>query len=231
MISRDDKRRLTVPNGTASLVSRSEEIPMAEPAYTLILPDRGDAHAWPAQGEWTYEDYRHLPDDGRRYEVIRGSLYVTPAPSVLHQLAVSELFWQISRFVRRRKLGMVLTAPFDVLLPGGIATPVQPDLLFFRKGNEPRLDAPNFQGVPDLVVEVLSPGTFRLDTRIKLAAYRDAGVPEVWFADPRTKTLTVHGPSEDGKSCVELSRGGPGQPVASRVLPGLRIEVGEIFPR
>ncbi|HEX7185684.1 MAG TPA: Uma2 family endonuclease [Thermoanaerobaculia bacterium] len=204
---------------------------MAEPAYPLILPDRDDAHAWPAQGEWTYEDYRHLPDDGRRYEVIRGFLYVSPAPSVVHQLTVSELFWQLSRFVRRRKLGMVLTAPLDVLLPGGIAAPVQPDLMFFRKGNEPRAGAPNFQGVPDLVVEVLSPGTRQVDTRIKLAAYRDAGVPEVWFADPRTKTLLAHGLSEDGKSYVELSRGGEGESVGSRALPGLRIKVSEIFPR
>jgi Uma2 family endonuclease len=204
---------------------------MAEPAHPLVLPERDDARAWPAPGEWTYEDYRLLPDDGRRYEVIRGFLYVSPSPSVLHQRAVSRLFRHLDRFVGDYGMGEVLVAPVDVLLPRGIATPVQPDLVFFRPGNEPAADALNFQGVPDLVVEVLSPRTRRVDLGVKLAAYRDAGVPEVWFADPPPRTILVYGLSEDGKDYVELSRGGVGDTVISRVLPGLRLEVSKIFPR
>ncbi|HEX9940852.1 MAG TPA: Uma2 family endonuclease [Thermoanaerobaculia bacterium] len=87
----------------------------------------------------------------------------------------------------------------------------------------------NFQGVPDLVVEVLSPRTRRLDLGVKLAAYRDAGVPEVWFADPQPRTISVHGLSGDGKSYVELSRGAVGESVVSRLLPGLRLAVSKIL--
>lgn len=204
---------------------------MAEPATLLILPRREDDRAWPAPGRWTYEDYCLLPDDGRRYEVIRGTLYVTPAPSVDHQRAITRLFRQLDRFVLENRLGEVLMAPLDVLLPKAIASPVQPDMVFFRNGNEPRAGAANFQGVPDLVIEVLSPGTRRLDTTVKLAAFRDAGVPEVWFADPRTRTLAVYGLAEDRRTYAELSRGGAGELIASRLLPGLRIAVDDVFPR
>jgi Uma2 family endonuclease len=204
---------------------------MSEPARPLTLPEREGARSWPAQGRWTYDDYRQLPSDGQRYEVIRGHLYVSPAPSTDHQRCVVRLFRKLDRFASEHGLGEVFSAPYDILLPRGISAPIQPDLMFFRTGNEPRSGTPNFQGVPDLVVEVLSPGTRHLDIRIKLPAYRDAGVPEVWFADPQARTLTVYGLGQDGKSYVELSRGGPGDAVTSRVLPGLRIEISEIFPR
>ena len=128
-------------------------------------------------------------------------------------------------------LGEVLPAPLDILLPRGLATPVQPDLVFFRTGNQAPADALNFQGIPDLVVEVLSPSTRWLDINIKLPACRDAGVPEVWHADPQARTFVIYGLSEDRKSYVELAHGGKGDRVASRLLPGLEIEVSRIFPR
>lgn len=201
---------------------------MSEPAYPLALPEE---QPWPAQGEWTYEDYLRLPEDGQRYEVIRGVLYVTATPTRIHQYVVGELFSLLRRVVRRRRLGLVLFAPFDIRLPDRIADPVEPDLMFFRKGNEPRNEEDSyFQGVPDLVAEVLSPSTRRRDQRIKFAAYRDAGVPEYWIVDPKTRTMVVYVLSHDGRSYAELCRGGAGESVVSAVLPGLRIEVEELFP-
>lgn len=204
---------------------------MIEPASSFSLPESPGASAWPAQGDWTYESYRRLPDDGRRYEVIRGTLYVSPAPSVDHQRAVTRLFRLLDRLVLADQLGEVLMAPLDILLPGDIAAPVQPDLVFFKTGNEPKAGAKNFRGVPDLVIEVFSPGTRRFDERIKLAAYRDAGVPEVWFADPQASSLVVHGLSTDGTIYVELEREGMEGSVGSRILPGLRVAVSAVFPR
>ena len=201
---------------------------MAEPARPLPLPDREDARSWPKQGQWTYADYCLLPDDGQRYEVIRGHLYVSPAPSIVHQLTVKRVVRKVDSFVADHHLGEVLTAPLDILLPRGLGTPVQPDVIFFRRGNVPRVDALNFEGVPDLVIEVLSPSTRRLD-KIKLAAYRDAGVPEVWHPDPKARTVVIYGLSADRKSYEEVSRGGEGESVISRVLPGLRIEIDELF--
>lgn len=208
---------------------------MAEPARSQALPAAADGHTWPAQGSWTYEDYVRLPDDGKRYEVIRGVLYVSPVPVPLHQYVHAQLFFILGHFVLEKDLGIVLAAPMDVRLPRRIGDPVQPDLVFLRTGNQPRweVDA-NFSGSPDLVVEVLSPSTTRLDRRldrqIKHSAYREAGIPEYWIVDPRARTIEVFGLSEDGSRYVELGRGGEGDIIRSAVLPGLEIRVGEIFP-
>jgi Uma2 family endonuclease len=202
---------------------------MTEPAYPLdILETHG--RAWPVQGRWTYESYRRLPSDGRRYEVIRGHLYVTPAPAYNHQFAVWQLSRLVGNFVVENDLGVILLAPFDVRLPGGIASPVQPDLAFVRTANQPRPGDGSFKGVPDLVVEVLSPGTRRFDRTVKRAAYRDAGVPEVWFADPMPRRFQVLALSADGKEYVEQGVFGPGEVLTSAILPGLQLEVDRIFP-
>ena len=189
-----------------------------------------DGQGWPAQGEWTYEDYLRLPEDGKRYEVIRGNLYVAPSPTFPHQFAHTKLFLRIGNFIEELGLGLLLSAPFDVILPEGIATPVEPDMLFIRKDNLPERDAKNFEGVPDLIVEILSPSSRTYDRKIKLAAYRDAGVPELWLVDPRSREVVIHGFGEDGKRYVELDRGGVEDEVRSRVLPGFRVKVGELFP-
>jgi len=199
---------------------------MAEPLAFLEMDDR---QAWPPQGQWTYEDYLRLPEDGRRYEVIRGHLYVTAAPSFDHQFAVTQLGRRFGNFVSDHDLGVVLVAPFDIRLPREIASPVQPDLVFFKTGNEPRSGDKSFEGVPDLVVEVLSPGTQHLDKRVKLAAYRDAGVAETWLVDPQLRTLLVYGLTD--RIYVELDRSGVSGSVKSRLLAGLRVATDDIFPR
>jgi Uma2 family endonuclease len=189
-----------------------------------------DDRAWPAQGQWTYADYLRLPDDGRRYEVIRGHLYVTPAPNFDHQFVIWRFGQTFGRFVDEKGLGIVLSSPFDILLPQGLATPIEPDLAFFRTGNQPRTGDKNFQGVPDLVVEVESPGTRQRDRTIKLEAYREAGVPEYWRADPRARTVTVLALSEDRTEYVELGVFGTGDAIRSAILPGLSIPVDGLFP-
>ena len=199
---------------------------MTEPAYRLDLPE---TEAWPRQGDWTYDDYLRLPDDGNRYEVIRGILYVTPAPKLKHQFSVAEFSFRLGGFVRENGLGRVLWAPLDVKLPDGIASPVQPDVVFFGTGNEPIWELGYFEGVPDLILEVLSPRTRSRDRRIKLRAYQDAGVPEYWMADPDTRMVVVH-VLQNGRY-VEFCRGGMGDRVRSSLLPGFEVEVASLFPR
>jgi Uma2 family endonuclease len=203
---------------------------MAEPARSPALPAALDGHAWPAQGDWTYEDYLRLPDDGNRYEVIRGFLHVTPPPIYDHQYVVWQLDQTLGRFVHENKLGVVLISAFDIRLPAGISDPVEPDLIFFRSGNQPRAGDKLFEGVPDLVIEVLSPSTRRRDQTTKLDAYRDAGVPEYWLVDPKDRTVLIYTLGENCRRYDELCRGGEGATVRSAVLPGLEVRVGEIFP-
>jgi Uma2 family endonuclease len=199
---------------------------MTEPAYRLDLPE---TDAWPRQGDWTYEDYLRLPDDGNRYEVIRGVLYVTPAPKLKHQFSVTEFSLRLGWFARENGLGRILWAPLDVKLPAGIASPVQPDVVFFRTENEPIWELGYFEGVPDLILEVLSPRTRSRDRKVKLEAYQDAGVPEYWMADPSSLTVVVH-VLQNGRY-VEHCRGGVGDKVRSAILPGFELEVAGLFPR
>ncbi|HYO13524.1 MAG TPA: Uma2 family endonuclease [Thermoanaerobaculia bacterium] len=106
--------------------------------------------------------------------------------------------------------------------------PLQPDILFFHTSNEPPPGAPRFEGVPDLIVEVLSPGTRRRDEGIKLETYEEARDPESWLVDPRNRLVRVY--VLTGGRYTELGRFAEGEIVRSRVLPELRLRVGDLFP-
>jgi Uma2 family endonuclease len=204
---------------------------MAEPARSPALPAALEGHAWPAQGDWAYEDYLRLPEDGNRYEVIRGFLYVTAAPYPLHQYVCSRLSLLVGRFIDERQLGILLSAPLDVRLPQRIGDPVQPDLVFLQTGNQPRWETDrSFDGVPDLAMEVLSRSTAHRDRKIKKDAYREAGVREYWLVDPWMRTVEIYILSEDRRRYDELCRGGEGDTVRSAALPGLEAHVGDLFP-
>ena len=198
---------------------------MAQPAYKF--PEEKDGPSWPAQGEWTYEEYLRLPEDGNRYEVIRGVLYVSAAPTYKHQSVVGELMLTLGHFVRERGLGKALTAPFDVKLPFGIGSPVQPDLIILRTGNIPHWEVKNFEGVPDLVAEVLSPRTRRRDRTLKLNAYQDAAIPEFWLIDPDARTVEVYVLNR-GKY-AQLVHGGEGDEVWTSLFPDFRLKVADLF--
>lgn len=202
---------------------------MTEPAYPWNAPANDDGQLWPGPGHWTFEDYLRLPDDGQRYEVLRGNLYVTPAPAYDHQFSVSRLNLFLGGLALAQDLGVVLVAPFDVRLPQRLADPVEPDLVFFRKGNEPQSGDKQFTGVPDLVVEVLSPRTRRTDQGTKLAIYQEAGIPEYWLVDPLSRTVVIYR-LDEARVYEEWARAGEGKTVSSEVLPGLRVVVSKVFP-
>src|SRR5688572_9356120 len=80
---------------------------------------------------WTYEDYCAIPDDGYRYEVIEGELYVAPAPNRPHQRVSLQLATILNVFVQEHDLGEVDVAPFDVMLSANNV--LQPDIIYVRK--------------------------------------------------------------------------------------------------
>jgi Uma2 family endonuclease len=224
---------------------------MASRTVKTKLPEAEATDVWPAQGQWTYEDYLRLPNDGRRYEIIEGILYVANAPAYDHQYTVmklagrfdqfvsdattydhqytiSELHGELRAFVKERQLGVVLTAPFEVHLPG-IARPVQPDILFIPAARQPQADAQIFEGTPNLIVEVLSPSSIRLDNHIKLGAYEQAGVQEYWIADPKTQSVTIYILPEGGQEYVLHGQFGSADTLTSKILAGLELSVAPLF--
>jgi Uma2 family endonuclease len=185
-------------------------------------------YRWPPQGEWTYDDYARLPDDGWRYEVIRGELHMSPAPNVNHQQASIGLAVALHIFVKKHHLGRVLEAPVDVILPD-LATPVQPDIVFIHADNSEIIKTANIEGVPDLIVEISSPGTARYDRRTKYRLYAEAGVREFWIVDPDECAVDVY--ALRGNAYVPFGHYVGDGIIQSELLPDLRIPLTEICGR
>ncbi len=130
----------------------------------------------------TAADLEAMPDDGHRYELVDGTLIVTPAPSLLHQRAVGELYLLL-RAGCPDDLEVIL-APFDVRL--GETTVLQPDLLVARRRD---VTDRNLPAPPVLTVEVLSPSTRLVDLNLKLARFQAAGTASYWTVDPGDSPL------------------------------------------
>ncbi len=156
----------------------------------LTVVVRADHVPGPAQGCWTYESYAAIPDDGKRYEVIDGVLYMSPGPNTAHQSTSIRIATYLMIHIQHAGLGEVLNAPFDVeLKPGGSV--VQPDVLVVLKANRGIIGLGRIIGAPDLVVEIASPSTAGYDRRSKQDAYAAAGVQEYWIADPIAQTIEL----------------------------------------
>ncbi len=181
----------------------------------------------PAQGEWTYDDYARLPEDGKRFEVIRGELYKSVAPRPLHQRVITRLAFFLEGYLQESKLGTAFAAPIDVILPDSLGEPVQPDIVVIHRENLPVVGELNIQGAPDLVMEVLSPSNPYHDVRLKYEIYAEAGVPEYWIIDPRERTAEIH-VLRDGSYRL-LGSFGEDEIASSEVLAGFAVLVNEIF--
>jgi len=153
----------------------------------VVAPAAGVAG--PAQGHWTYADYAALPQNGNRYEIIQGVLYMSPSPNSGHQSAVTLFIYYLVVQIQEAGLGRVFPAPFDVEL--GLNNVVQPDVIVVLKANQARIERGKFVGAPDLVIEIASPSTAGYDRREKQDAYARAGVPEYWIADPAAQAIEV----------------------------------------
>ena len=143
----------------------------------------------------TYADLAHMPDDGKRYELLEGVLTVSPAPKTKHQRCV----WRLVAFfqqVEQAGYGYGYTAPVDVIL--NTHNVVQPDVLFIRTDRLSIVTENNVQGAPDLVVEVLSPATRDRDLTAKTHLYAQFGITEYWIVDPDAETLAVYQLTDTG---------------------------------
>jgi Uma2 family endonuclease len=130
---------------------------------------------------YTAAEVRTFPDQRVRYEVIRGELFVTPAPGWRHQQAVVELVALLREYLERTGLGRVAVAPFEVELTPDSA--VQPDVLVLLADRQAQLTPARLLGPPSLVVEVVSYSSKRTDRLHKRLLYQEEGVPEYWIVD------------------------------------------------
>lgn len=152
---------------------------IAQPQLLLRSPD----------SSWDYARWEQLPDDGNRYEVICGVLYMSTTPSQFHQWIVKRLMLRVGAYAEEHGLAWAYDAPIGMLMPG--CDPVQPDFLLIRQNRADIIPDQRIRGVPDLIAEVLSPTNPEQDTVVKRDAYARAGVPEYWIVRPVTRDVLL----------------------------------------
>jgi len=190
------------------------------------------AELFPRQGEWTEADYLSLPETNRLVELSEGRLVVLPMPTDTHQRIVGKLFRLMSDYVEANRLGEVRVAPLRTRLwPGKFR---EPDIMFMSAEHSDRIGE-DYWGVPDLVVEVISPrtetsnGTEHIDRGEKFEDYRKAGVSEYWLVDPEDETIEVYVLRHGAYHL--LGKWKKGEIARSEILKGFSVPVDAVFSK
>ena len=173
----------------------------------------------------TVTDYLAGEETNRPQELAYGFLREPAAPTFRHQVIVGRVYDHLNRHVRRRKAGVVVVSPVDVILDAEKHLIVQPDVVFVRSERR-GICTDRIWGAPDLVVEVLSIGNMRHDRTVKLRWYQASGVPECWLVDTTAVTIEVVGLTLPGCTSRTFERH---EYVRSGVLPHLRLRPAGLF--
>ena len=174
----------------------------------------------------TYKEYKTFPDnDGIRKEIIEGELFMTPAPSIKHQIVSQHLFVILYNYIKKNGFGKIFYAPCDIVFSD--INIVQPDLIFISKKNYEILTDLNIKGAPDLLIEILSPSTKENDRIFKKQIYEKFGVKEYWIVDPENESVEIW-ILKNHKYLLEL-KVGKSQTIKSQILKGLKIDSSDIF--
>ena len=178
--------------------------------------------------KFTYEDFLLFPDDGKRHELLDGDHLMSPAPRIKHQDVSLNLAALIKDFLKQTGGGRIFVAPTDVVLSD--LDVVEPDLVYVSAARAAIITEKNIQGVPDLVVEILSESSRKTDEIIKRELYERHGVSEYWIIDPELETVKVYR-LVDGRYArvAELSNEKTDAVLTSPKFLGLSIPLDEIF--
>jgi Uma2 family endonuclease len=173
----------------------------------------------------TYEDYAAMPSDGRRFELHEGEIAMRPAPDLWHQDAVLELAQSLGGHIKSRGLGKLYLAPTDLILAP--STVVQPDLIFVASDRLSILTDRAVEGTPTLVIEILSPGTERVDLTVKFQLYAPFGIPYYWIVSRDTRSIRCYRLEDgayvlDGELCEDDKR-------SLAPFTDLTLDVGALF--
>lgn len=177
------------------------------------------------EATWNRALWEQLPDDGNRYEIIDGVLYMTTAPSSFHQWTVRQILRLFFTCIDDQGVGLTYFAPIGLFMPG--CDPVQPDVIVVRSDNLDMFHDRRVYGVPALIVEVVSPSSTIQDTEIKRDAYARAGVPEYWIVDPRSREVAVLSRPQNGVYEAQ-TRFAHDEELVSATLP-IRASVEQFF--
>jgi Uma2 family endonuclease len=174
----------------------------------------------------SFADLERWPEDGRRYELYDGEVYVVPSPIPLHQMVSAHLYLALQEYTRAHG-GVVLYAPLDIVLTDFDV--VQPDLLLFTRDRQHLIDPRTVtRHAPDLAIEILSPSTAANDRGRKMQVLARYGVREYWLVDPDATTIEVYWLT--GARFALASTAGPFDRVQSPLLPDLSLVPRDLSP-
>ena len=179
-----------------------------------------------ARRSWTFAEYRALPDDGQRYEVLDGELVVVPSPNRRHQSIIVDLVLLLRPWLDAHGSGALLIAPLDVRLHE--CTVCQPDLLVIAAADLERHPEGYVDGPPLLACEILSPSTRGRDLIRKRELYARFGVPWYWIVDPDGRSIEEL--RLDGDAYVTVRRAVVPERFEPALFPGLAIELEGLLP-
>lgn len=177
-----------------------------------------------AKKRYTYQDYLQTPE-GNLYELLNGNLVMSPSPYTKHQVVSMELTLLLGTFVKQKKLGKIFDAPTDVYFDDDNC--VQPDLLYIANEHSHIITEKNIKGVPDLIIEIVSPSSVHRDTVEKKQLYARFGVNEFWLVYPDEKIIEIYVIKKNnyilGKCFMQ------GDILESPLFKGLKIKLEEVF--
>ena len=177
----------------------------------------------PRENRYTLEDIFNLPD-GQRAELIDGQMYMMSPPSYKHQKLVMELSASIRDYIKSKGGPCeVLPAPFAVILNQDEDTYVEPDISVIC--DKEKISDRGCEGAPDMVIEIVSLSSRRMDYTTKNTLYSDAGVREYWIVDPAKERTTVYRYEEDAAPAFSTFD----QPLAVGILDGLQITIADLL--
>ena len=173
---------------------------------------------------WTYDQMvAELPEINLPTELWDGEIIMSPTPTPSHQTIVGSLYRLLDGYVREKESGTVFISPLDVVLSQRRV--VQPDLFFVSNASKDIIQD-RIRGVPDLAVEVISPGTWKRDRVEKKALYEQVGVAEYWIVDPESRSIEVFALV---KGDYQLhTRATDAEFAKSKLLAGFKVSFGQL---
>jgi Uma2 family endonuclease len=174
-----------------------------------------------------YTDLLHQPEDGRRYEIYDGEVFVVPSPLPLHQI-VADNIAELLRGYAQAHGGIAITSPLDIVFSE--YNVLQPDVVFFSAVRRHLVKLREvIRDHPDLVVEVLSPSTQATDRGRKLQAFARFGVPEYWIIDPDAPSIEIL--KLEAGAYVLVAKAAAEGKALSATLPDLEVPLPAIIPK
>jgi Uma2 family endonuclease len=190
--------------------------PTSEPELTWEI-----ARLFPAQGDWTEEEYFEL-DNNHRVEYSDGFLEFLPMPTIFHQLILQFLYDALNSFVKSSALGTVVVSGYKIRLRARKYR--EPDIVFIKKAHRSGVKT-QYCEKADLVIEVVSDKNRPHDIKTKLVDYAKAGIPEYWIIDAKQQSITVLVLKSRQRAYTEFGVFRKGTTAASKLLPGFTVDV------